>query len=196
MAMVEKKIVGYECERCGTVIEAVSPWTDDYPEGYFITMRRVTENQVHHITDLLYLCSKDCLIGYVTYGISASTAPWRPVARVELSKRRSDRSSHGLERLILGRLPAPSAGEAIPIDPDHFDWPGRGICGHVEVVAGCGPCSERADAPDEFALADPCPSNCGHRWGQHHNGSGCIIEGCPCTAGWSTHEEWAQHAEP
>lgn len=129
MAFTEKKILGYECERCGAVIEAESPWTDDYPEGYYLTIRRVTEAQNHYLSDIIYLCSKECLIDFVTYGISAATEAWRPVGRVELSKKRHGRqtSPHAgktHEDLVLENLPARSSGSGIPIDPDHTTHPG------------------------------------------------------------------------
>lgn len=81
MTLVERSITGYKCGRCGSVVEAKSPWSDDYPEGYFLTIRRVTESQSHYLSDLIYLCTKECLVEFAQFGVSAATQTWRPVGR-------------------------------------------------------------------------------------------------------------------
>lgn len=138
MAFTEKTVYGYTCERCGTHVEAVSPWSDDYPEGYFVTMRRVTEMQNHSISDLLFFDTKDCLVNYMMYGISSSTSALRPITRPETSKRRADRlvrpvtvypekgsyRNGRFETATEARaraLPRLGPTGSIPLDPDRFE---------------------------------------------------------------------------
>lgn len=79
--LTEKTIVGYQCERCEAVSPADSVFDDDKPEGYFLSIERVTEAQNHYRSEMLYLCTKECLIDYFQYGIGQSTVPWRPIGR-------------------------------------------------------------------------------------------------------------------
>lgn len=129
-----KQVVGWECASCGVFVETKTPWSDDYPEGYFVTVRRVTEAQIHSETDTLYLHTKDCLIDFVTYGISNNAEMLRPIARPEHSKRRSDRAIrvYGTVTETQARLTAldehvnAQPTEAIPLDPE---MPPNGVPG-------------------------------------------------------------------
>lgn len=74
-------ITFYECERCGTRREAATWHADDKPEGYYIHVRRVTPGRYHRISDELFLCTKDCLLEFFTYGVSGATEDFRPIGR-------------------------------------------------------------------------------------------------------------------
>jgi hypothetical protein len=73
--------IAYRCERCGASREAATPFDADKPDGYFIKVERVTNHQ-HARSKEIFLCEKDCLLGFVRYGISGATTPWAPIGRV------------------------------------------------------------------------------------------------------------------
>ncbi|MDP9903143.1 hypothetical protein J2S90_000083 [Arthrobacter bambusae] len=71
----------YECEGCHRHVEVAEPWADDYPEGYYFTVRRETAARKHSITNEMFCCSKDCLLTFVTYGISRNAHQFEPIGR-------------------------------------------------------------------------------------------------------------------
>lgn len=77
----QKTVTVYECARCGEETYADTPFRDDAPEGYYTTVRRVTEYRNHSVTPEVYLCSKECLIEFFQYEISAHAAPVVPIGR-------------------------------------------------------------------------------------------------------------------
>lgn len=79
MALIEKTIFGYVCERCGGIRQAASAFDADKPEGYFLKIERVTAAHNHSRSSELFLCDKDCLMEYIQFGISSSTVPWTPI---------------------------------------------------------------------------------------------------------------------
>lgn len=71
----------YECESCGGLEAAVSPFRDDAPEGVYLTIRRVTANHNHYVTDEIYTCSKECALDVVQYGIHHNASRTQPIGR-------------------------------------------------------------------------------------------------------------------
>ena len=81
MSLVTQTVTGYKCEWCEEVFPAASVFDDDKPEGYFVTVERVTESHNHSRSPQLFLCSKECFLEYIQYGIGHSTVPWQPIGR-------------------------------------------------------------------------------------------------------------------
>jgi hypothetical protein len=81
MSLVTKTTHGYECVSCGAIVPADSPFNTDAPEGYYFSVRRVTESHNHTMTPELFTCDKECLINFVTYGISHNAIPVEPIGR-------------------------------------------------------------------------------------------------------------------
>lgn len=71
----------YECAGCGEKVIAASTFREDAPEGYYLTVRRVTERQNHTITDEMYTCSKNCALQFVQYGIGNTAYPTTPIGK-------------------------------------------------------------------------------------------------------------------
>lgn len=80
MGLKKQIIVGFECENCQKVVAADSVFSEDYPEGYFVHLRRVTQAHNHYITGEIFFCDKDCLVNFMQYGITASTRNWSPIS--------------------------------------------------------------------------------------------------------------------
>lgn len=72
----EKVIVTrFVCDRCGANFETPSFDEKDMPPGYHVHLRRVTDAGHHSVSDALFFCSKDCLLGGMQFGISSYTHP-------------------------------------------------------------------------------------------------------------------------
>ncbi|QIG58283.1 hypothetical protein SEA_SKOG_131 [Gordonia phage Skog] len=76
-----RQVTYYQCAygRCGKQIEVESPYRSDAPEGYYFSVRRVTEYQNHTVTPELFCCSKECLVNFMQYGISNNAVPDTPI---------------------------------------------------------------------------------------------------------------------
>lgn len=71
----------YECGGCGQVVKASTPWAADMPEGVYVTVRRVTENQNHYLTTEIYTCSKECAVRLIQFGIHHNAETFTPIGR-------------------------------------------------------------------------------------------------------------------
>lgn len=81
MSAEQVTLTVYTCARCGSRTVVDSPSGNDMPEGVYLTMRRVTEDRNHYLTDELYCCTKECAVNLVQYGIHNNATPFRPIAR-------------------------------------------------------------------------------------------------------------------
>ncbi|QDF18556.1 hypothetical protein SEA_PUPPER_70 [Gordonia phage Pupper] len=78
-----RQVTYYQCAygRCGKQVEVESPYRDDAPEGYYFSVRRVTEYRNHSVVPEVFVCSKECLINFMQYEISHYAVPDTPIAR-------------------------------------------------------------------------------------------------------------------
>lgn len=77
----QETVTVYTCGTCGGRVGADTPFADDYPEGVYLTIRRVTESQNHYLTDEIFTCSKECAVELIKFGIHHNAQPFRPIRR-------------------------------------------------------------------------------------------------------------------
>lgn len=81
MTVEQQTVFFRKCERCGHEEMSKTPFAEDYPEGVYVTIRRVTANRTHYLTDEIFCCSKECAVELIQYGIHANATTFRPIAR-------------------------------------------------------------------------------------------------------------------
>lgn len=81
IASSQQTVTIYECVYCHAKIIADSPFRTDAPEGYYVSVRRVTGRKNHTITGEVFACSKDCAVNFMQYGISNNAVPTTPIGR-------------------------------------------------------------------------------------------------------------------
>ncbi|WGH21960.1 hypothetical protein SEA_TROGGLEHUMPER_79 [Rhodococcus phage Trogglehumper] len=87
MTARQKVVTVHECVGCRKEVQVPTPWADDYPEGVYLTIRRVTADHNHYLTPELFACSKECAINVIQYGIHANAERLEPIGRIKRRKR-------------------------------------------------------------------------------------------------------------
>lgn len=80
-ASTQQTVTIYECAYCHEKTVADSPFRSDAPEGYYVSVRRVTEHRNHSVTGEVYACTKECAVNFMQYGIANNATPTTPIGR-------------------------------------------------------------------------------------------------------------------